>query len=243
MAFIATLLLALLIAPSALAFTLTPMNASFDPEGPGATQSFILENDNADKIPIQISMTKRVTDENGNETNPEADDEFTVYPPQLILGPKERRTIRVTWLGAKKPDHELAYRIVAEQLPVETEKPPSKKGVRINMLLKYVGAVYIIPKEAKPGVKLVQASASTSDPKRISILFENSGTAHLLLKGLHLTLETTKKVILKPEELKDISGQNILAGARRKFTIQWPSSLPKYDSASGPLKASFELKE
>ena len=54
----------------------------------------------------------------GIETNQDANDDFIVYPPQLIVPPGTQQVIRVTWIGEPEPPIELAYRLIAEQLPI-----------------------------------------------------------------------------------------------------------------------------
>jgi hypothetical protein len=78
------------------------------PTGPGARLDYILENDSLDPPAVQISIVKRVQVEDGTETLTPADNEFLVFPAQLILLPKEKRTVRIQWLGPVKPERELA---------------------------------------------------------------------------------------------------------------------------------------
>lgn len=221
------------------AFSLTPMSVEFEPKGKEATRSFLVENNSAEKIAVQVTMARRVIDLEGKETNPEADDDFIVYPPQLILGPNEKRTIRVTWAGDADPKAELAYRIIAEQLPVDAEKRPRAKNAMIKMLLRYLGAVYITPKDAKPALSVSSPERATSTKDKsaqLSFVLENSGTAHKIIKELKLkALVGDKSVVLGANELRQITGQNILAGSKRRFNIAWPKDLP----AEGALKVEI----
>ena len=224
------------------AFSLTPMSQSLEPSGKGSTQSFLLENTGGETLPIQISMTERKMDALGNESNPEADDQFIVYPPQLILKPNEKRTVRVTWAGDPKPDHELAYRIIAEQLPVETEKKDKKKGAMIHMLLRYLGAIYITPRGVTSNV-LIASSLLDSKKNEMVLTFENSGKAHQVLRGLKLKIisadhpENNLTLNTDAAELKDIAGQNILALSQRRFRFPWPEKIPK-----GPVRVELALE-
>ena len=223
------------------AFSLTPMSIELEPSGKEATKSFLLDNTTGEKIAVQISMAKRVLDVEGKETNPEADDEFIVYPPQLILAPNEKRTVRLTWAGQTELKQELAYRIIAEQMPVDTEKKPKSKNASIRMLLRYLGAVYITPKDSKPLLSVLEAKRveNSKSGATLSLTVENRGTAHYVVKALKLTITSgNKTAVLTPEQLKPVLGQNILAGAKRRFTLAWPQSLPK-----GDPKVDFRLED
>ena len=223
--------------PTAQAFKLSPIRMEFEPSGRGANQAFRLENDSSNSVPVQISMLTRQMDLDGNETNAPAEDDFLVYPPQVLLKPKQVQTVRVKWLGNRKPEKELAYRILAEQLPVDLDKE-KQSGARINLLVRYLGSVYIVPKGAKADVLLESAVPQTdaAGNRRLELIFHNRGTAHTILHDLRLKIQAGDKTIeLGPEALPKVSGENLLAGQKRRFTIPWPEGLP-----DGPLHVTFD---
>ncbi len=224
-------LFALLLAPNrARAFTFSPMSVSLESTGRGATHSFEVENDSNTKVAIEVSMAHRQFDVNGEEKVTkiaDAEKLFLVYPTQLVLGPKEKRTIRVSWAGEKEPKSELAFRIIAEQLPVQTEKPQDQNSnAVIKMLLKYMGSIYITPKGAAPAIS---ARTARRTPKGdLEIELENKGNAHQVLVQARLRLG---KLALGSEQVPTLSGLNLLAGSVRKVRLPWPKQLP----VSGPF--------
>ncbi len=228
----------------AAAFSLTPLSVSLDSKGSGATRSLQVHNDSDQTIAVELSMATREMNEDGTEKQnrgPEIEKNFLLFPPQLTLKANERKTVRLSWIGTADPSAELAYRVIAEQLPVQTEKQKAKNGAVINILLKYVGAVYVTPEKAAPQIVLGEAKAVTTEKKesKLSLLFENKGTAHQVLTGLHLKITPPggETITLTPKELQGVDGQNVLAGKTRRFMIPWPSSVPK-----GPIKVEFELQ-
>lgn len=217
------------------------MSVELEPTGKEATKSFLIDNTTGEKIAVQVSMSKREIDIDGKEINAEAEDEFIVYPPQLVLGPNEKRTVRLTWAGAAELKHELSYRIIAEQLPVDTEKKPKSKNATIRMMLRYLGAVYITPKDAKAELSLTEAKRveSKKEGTQLTIAIANQGTAHHVIKNLQLIATVNDKAFtFTGDQLKTIVGQNILAGAKRRFTLPWPSGLPK-----GEPKVAFRIED
>ena len=223
--------------PAAPAFTLVPIKMEFEPAGRGANQAFRLENDSSNTVPVQLSMLTRQMDLDGKETNAPAEEDFLVYPPQVLLKPNQVQTVRVKWLGTPKPETELAYRLLAEQLPVnlEKEKPGESK---INVLVRYLGSVYIVPKGAKAYVALASAAPQTdaAGKRRIELIFHNRGTAHSILSDLRLKIQAGGKTVeLGTEALKNVAGENILAGQKRRFLLPWPEGLPE-----GPLQVTFD---
>jgi fimbrial chaperone protein len=229
------------VAPSpAWALRLVPFIAEFSPSGPAASQTFRLENETEKPIAVQVSMVHRQVDIDGKETLPEADDDFVVFPPQLVLLPRESRSVRVQWIGTPKPDRELPYRIVAEQLPVELE--PGTGGGRVRLLVRYEGAVYVVPPNVapKPEVKSVESVKRPDGSPGMAVSVQNSGSGHALLNNLRLTLTGTdgKAVQLETAQLEGMAGENVLAGATRKFVLPWPKGL-----TPGAVKATISLDQ
>jgi fimbrial chaperone protein len=226
--------------PSTQAFKLTPITMEFGTAGRGANQAFRVENESSNTVAVQISMLSRQMGLDGSETNTPADDDFVVYPPQVLLKPRQVQTVRVKWVGNPKPEKELAYRILAEQLPINLEKE-KQSGAKINLLVRYLGSVYIVPKAVKADVVLESAVAQTdaAGKRRIELIFHNQGTAHTILRDLRLKIQAGDKTIeLEAEALPNMAGENLLAGQRRRFTQPWPAGLPE-----GALRVSFDFKK
>lgn len=231
------------LAASAWAFKLSPMEMSFEPTGRGARGVFQVENDSDEPVTVEVSMAQRVMDLDGNDSTVPEEESFSVYPPLIVLGPKKSQAVRVRWLGNPKPKTELAYRIIAEQLPVSlTVEAP---GARINLVIRYIGSVYIAPKGVKPDVVVesVSAEKGKDGERKLVIALHNRGTAHTLLDNLELDVLAGGKegldktsVHLKPEELKGMAFENILAGHKRRFVLPWPTGL-----GDGPLDLKFKF--
>lgn len=222
-------LLLILIFPFIFGFTLSPMSHSINLDENEKQAQFFVENPSSEPIAIQITLTTRQQKEDGSEENKETD-ELAAFPPQLIVPPKEKRSIRVTYKGTK-PEFEKSYRLIAEQLPVDVKKA-KKKGSGIKMLLKYVAALYVDPGDTKYDV---QVQAIKRDGKSLKVTIENRGTTHAPMLRPELTLEKgDKKIVLKEKALKGLVGENILAKTKRTFTI--PDN-PQVDSSfTGKLR-------
>ena len=68
------------------------------------------------------------------------------------------------------------------------------------------------------------------------------GQAHVILRNLSLSLEgeangnAAAALALGPNQLSGMSGENILAGHKRRFLLPWPQEIP-----FGPIQASFQF--
>jgi fimbrial chaperone protein len=227
-------------APPAAALKLTPFVAAFAPHGPAATQLFRVENESNEPAAVQVSMVHRAVDEDGNEKLADAEDDFAVFPPQLVLMPGDIKTVRVQWLGDAAPKSELAYRIIVEQLPIDIGD--TGPGARIKLLVRYQGSVYIVPAGAKSDVKVAEASLvkRPEGGAGLALAIANQGEAHAVLAQLKIHLKSGvdgAATTLSGDQLKGLDGENVLAGHRRHLTIPWPSALPQ-----GAVTATLEFQ-
>ena len=228
----------LALSSAASAFVLSPSTMDFDPAGRGANRNFQLENPSDQPVAVQVSIVTRQMDVDGNETYSPADSDFTVYPPQTVLQPRQNQTIRVMWLGKTKPLKELNYRIVAEQLPVNLSKE-NKPGAKLNIMLRYLGTIYVVPKGAKSKVVLdsISQEKAKDDKTRLIITLHNQGNAHALLRDLKLQLTADDKTVELPESaLQGMAAENVLSQQKRRFVIPCPEGFE-----GKPVQVKYEF--
>lgn len=211
------------------AFRFSPFRAKFEPSGDGANQLFTVENNTGEPASVQIRIMTRDVDVDGGEKNADAEKDFMIYPAQLVLEPHASRSVRVQWVGAPNLKEEKAYRIIAEQLPVNLDKKKPKTSA-VKFLVSYRGALFVTPPGLAHNVTL-DFSGTTQDAtgKRVlEIVLHNRGTQHALLRNLKLDIKDDKNntVSLSGEnQLKGVTGEGILAGHRRQFVIPRPEGL------------------
>lgn len=233
----ALLALTVLSAVPVAAFRFYPIVQDFEPTGPGATQNFYVENTTENRIAVQIEIVTRRMDPSGAETHESAADEFLVYPSQIILDRGVRQTVRVQWLGGTSPEMELAYRIVAEQLPVNFEDS-EEGGGQIDIMFRYMGALYIVPEGVAPEV-IVESATVVGDGRILRLVLANRGTSHTILRDLEvLVSDGGRQMIIDGEGVAGVEGENVLAETRRVFELALPRRLPE-----GPVRAEIRFTE
>lgn len=232
------LLLALLFSANSHAFKFSPMSASIGVKNKDSSSLFYLENDSDQPIAVQVSVAKREMDLNGNETNSKIGNEIALFPTQLIIPANEKRSVKVSWTGKDKIEKELSYRLIAEQLPIDLEKAKNKKA-SIKVLLRYMAALYVTDEDFSSEVKLYGVRKLDN---KVLFEFENSGKKHQVLANLHLKIsndKNKKEVEMKPEDLKGMTGENILPQSKRVFTFLREGKFSEVDSNS-KVKIGFE---
>lgn len=234
------LVLLFLAASAAAAFTFTPMTASIAPSGSNAVITFKVTNDSASQIAVSIKVTTRVIDAAGNETNVAADKQFLVFPARVVLQPNSSQNIKVQYRGNAALPAEVAYRVMAEQLPVEFAKATTSG---VNILLRYVAALYVAPAKIAPKLAFKSAITAEKDGKRgLTVTVANEGTKHALLSNPVLGVKqagSAEPMQLTGETLAEIDGQNILAASTRTFFVPWDQAVPGA-SYEGSFSAEIE---
>ncbi|WP_084437756.1 fimbrial biogenesis chaperone [Niveispirillum irakense] len=231
------LLALLLISSPASAFRLTPIEMVFDPAGRGATQIFRIENDVQNPIAVEIRIIGRSQDGEGEDVEIPSTDEWIIFPEQIILEPGQNQSVRVQWVGDANPTRELAYRLIAEQLPIDIGQTPQTGG-QVRLLVQYKASLYVKPASASPAVTIASAAPHRlSDGTVLELMVRNDGTAHQILTGPTLTVEGGGgKATIAAEALGGLAGENILPGVTRRFLLPWPKDVPV-----GPVTAQLRL--
>jgi fimbrial chaperone protein len=226
--------LLLLISAPCNALRFSPMYVELSPTGRQATQDFRVINDTASRMAIQVTIAKRFMNLDGQERLVEEEDDFLVYPPQMIIRPGQTQIVRLQWLGQIAPKKELTYRIIAEQLPINLT---AKQTKGVNIVLRYIGSIYVVPKGAKSQVVIDKvAPLKKSKGKYLAITFKNKGNRHTRLDKLQLKLIDTNRhtVTLAGKQLPGIDGQLVFAKQKRRFLLAWPKKLKGHR-----IRASF----
>ena len=229
------IILTFLISSNSYAFKFSPMSTSLGVKEKTNSTLFYLENDSEHPIAVTATLLKRAMDKEGVEINEKAGDELTLYPSQLIIPANEKRSVKVTWVGKTIPQIELAYRLVAEQLPIDIEKN-KKQNASIKVLLRYVAAFYILPEDFPSDVTLKKLDV---DDKNVAFTMANAGKKHQVLSNLEMKVTGKKTIELKSEDLKSMSGENVLAGSERVFRFPKTGKLKDIQSTD-KVKINFE---
>ncbi len=212
-------LAALLCGPAA-ALTFTPIEMDFSPSGRGATQTFRLNNNDAEPAAVEITVRSRAMARNGEDMLEDAEDQFNIFPAQVVLQPGQTQSVRVQYVGSAGIEHEKAFRLIAEQLPIDVGQT-QQNGGRMRLLVKYVASLYVQPRNAKPVVAVSEARWAQDNGQRwLEIELRNEGSSRKILKNAQLQLGT---LTLSGAALKGLEGENLLARTTRVFRIPAPT--------------------
>lgn len=214
--------------PFIFSFTFSPMSQTIDlGEKQKATQ-YLIENNSDQKMAVELSVKERKMDEKGEETLSDTK-EMAIFPPQIIIPPGDKRTIRVSWTGSEIPKTEKNFRVIAEQLDLKVDaKSKNKSGVK--MLMKYMATLYLTPDEAEASLAI---SSFQSNGKELTFTIQNSGNLHKILAEPKLTFtHDDKKIQFATSELTGVAGENVLGNSRRTFVVKTNKAIPDKSKAT-----------
>lgn len=226
------------------AYTVEPTVLRLGVNG-GDSSAFVrLSNRAAKPAAVEIVINEFERDLEGKGiVGREADDDFIVYPAQLILMPGDETSVQIRWIGEAVSNVERAFALTTREVSIshkEQDASETGEGVRINVnvLTNYDVRIYVTPRGAKPKVSVDAADVRTQpDGNLLEVTLANRGTAHQQLRDLSLVLVPLERSdsSLRPVTLaaRDVPGMSaaLLAGGRRRLLIPWPAELP-----AGPVR-------
>lgn len=137
-------------------FTVSPMNVILDCGTNATGASFELKNGGDEPLVVDVKVGRRVVDLQGKEKvdfDQELKKSFTVFPPRVSLGPKDRKMVRLAARAVCGQPKELPYRVIFEQLPIKgTPSSSTRSEAKVNLMMKYLAALYVTPPGAKPSI-------------------------------------------------------------------------------------------
>lgn len=248
-------LTALCLTSPASAYTMEPSLVQMSASG-ASSVFFRLENKEAKVSAVEITIHEHHKNLQGESiAGKDAEDDFIIYPAQLIMLPGDEVGVQILWIGDPALTAERAFTVVAREVPIPIEKSVDESeksegvNIQVTVLRNYKARLYVTPKDAKPRVvveSLVEhlptrdvASAYTLEPSTLEIVLANLGAAHKSTTTMTLVLipldETgtpldARAVTLAATKIPGLRA-HLLAGERRKLVIPRPTDVP-----AGPIK-------
>ncbi len=217
---------------SANALQMNPLSLVLKPSGGGAKQSVTVSNEGNQPIAVQFSVMTR-QQVNNKEVRKPADNDFMIYPPQMIIPARSTQKVRVEWLGAGQLPREQAYRLIAEQVFVSLD---NKNQTGVKMLMTLVGALYVQPNGMKSKLNVTSVKRQGN---QLAITVANSGNRHRLMKYATLILRNGGQTLsLKGKQISGLGGNNVLGGATKRFMIPLPKGF-----RDGPWQAQLKIPQ
>jgi len=237
------------------AYTVTPSLLTLRPAGSGSSAFLQLANKQMQPMAVELTLNEHRKDLDGKAVaGPAADNDFLIYPAQLVLMPGDEIAVQVRWISEPILPVERVYTLVTRQVPIPSqtaEEPDSSEGgVRLHfrVMLNYEVRIYVTPPGAKPKVTVesvtehpppISNGTNPAGPAQLEVVLVNQGTAHQSLRNHSLSfvpLDPAGVPLKEPTvtvAARDLPGltPHLLAGDRRRLLIPRPAGLP-----AGPVR-------
>ncbi len=181
-------------------FNISPLSQGI--ESTQKSASYTLENMTTKKAAYEIEVFSRSVERNGKEVRATTK-ELRVFPSKIILEPKQKKRIKVIYLGKKNITQEKAYRVVFKQSDRNVSE--SDQGA-LNAKFNFHTAFYVTPKGAEADV--ITVLSSSTNGKQLSL--SNQGNKHIILQDWQLKLQRDNQETIYGHPLPDI---NLLANS------------------------------
>jgi P pilus assembly chaperone PapD len=238
-------------------FSVTPQIITLEPTG-RKSQAWVSVSHSGDSdlpMAIELRIIKRDMDISGHISyaSDETDENFVIYPAQMILYPGEMQMVYIQWAGNTHPEKELVFSFIAENVPVELKSKKNEEEIKntvrleVRTLVRYEGLIFVRPPKVAPDVVVESANVEMDEAGKphLNLVLYNRGSARQKLAGMSLTVvpvqgdhaEIDKTITYKPPLSKDQTTHSLYAGYKRRCVLPWPESVQV-----GPVKVTVTFE-
>lgn len=204
------------------AYSVSPMSADFKPDKGETSQVYTITNTEDQPLSIEVHIETRRHETDGKEINEKSEQIkslFSIFPKAALIPPKQKKGIRVIYLGPKNIESETAYRVIISQRP----SPEALKTGGVKMLQEFKTAAYVAPKNAKSKIQLLKTEALG---RALKLTFKNDGNTHQIVKKMTLKVsDELGNVATFDQGQKEQFLVNFLSGEERFLIVERPEIL------------------
>lgn len=192
-------------AKDAFAFRVTPMVHDLSPAGNGSTVTLRIENTTGDRLPVELYAQARTIKKDGSADLSPADNDFLIFPPQVVVEPNTIQSVRVQYIGNPDIETSKGYVVNVAQLPVGFDAE-DQSGVQFTF--NFGVSLNVVPPGAEPDVSV---SGSRVINGEVEVEVVNTGAAYTRLNnGRWIYRYGGSEHVLEDEALREAIGQPLI---------------------------------
>ncbi len=221
------------------AFEVRPLIHNLEPLGRQSSSTFTVGNPSDQPLPIEVSISQRAFDADGNESLVAADGDFLVFPPSVVIPSGGSQSLRIQWLGNPEISESQSYYAQVTQLPIDlTEDADSQ----LQFILAFNVAVHVSPTNSEAVLEVIDADLRSDDDGTtfLDATLENSGARYSYASNLTITVASPRQAqVFKPADILALDMETLLPPDSVRHL-----RLPLGDGDwSGPLTVDLQLLE
>jgi fimbrial chaperone protein len=220
------------------AMSVSPMHIEMTSVGKSGRSQFAVTNSGTTPMPVETAIKRLEIDETGVSHETVANDDFLVFPAQVMIAPGASQVFRVQWVGEPNLAKSQSYIVAVNQIPLKQTR--SQSTVQVVMAFGIV--IDVAPPVGRTNLKLVRTGTTLDKhgKRHATVTIENSSNVHGLLEAasLRFTSGAWSRTYLPGELAQGIGIGIIQPGRRRTFTM--PDILP---DGAGALQAKLDYPQ
>ncbi|MEW4449087.1 fimbria/pilus periplasmic chaperone [Qipengyuania sp. JC766] len=184
--------------------------------GKGQTAGTIaVNNTGTEPMPFEVTVERRIIDENGQQRFEPVEDDFIVFPPQGLVAPGGTQAVRFQYLGEIDLTETQGYVLRVSEVPV---RDPNFSG--IQFAYSFGAAIYIKPNDA---TDRIQVESFEREENTVRAVLKNAGNDYSLLtaKQLRVTVGGETLRFSRDELTALIPNPLVSPGATRYLEINF----------------------
>lgn len=202
------------------ALDVQPLRVTLEPAKGQISASISVNNSESEPLPFEITVERRIIDENGQQSFEPVEDDFLVFPPQGLIPAGGTQAVRFQYLGEIDLAETQGYVLRVSEVPV---RDPNFSG--IQFAYSFGAAVYIKPDGA---TDVIEVASVERDGNTVRAVLNNTGNDYSLLtaKQFRITIGGETLRFTRDELSALIPNPLIAPGAMRNLEITF-ASLPE----------------
>ena len=227
---LALFLTALISALPAQAQRVQPMSYELAPSGSKAATSLRIENTSKVDMTLELIASRISVDGNGIETRASAEDDFLIFPPQLILKSGKTQAIRVKYIGEPILSESSAYRISLKQIPIDLTGSGQS---RVGMVVNFHTLAHVTPPDAEVDLQVNKITKQGADVWAISIVNRGKKMGRLSRTQWKIN-DGSQSRTFTHKEVADMTERNLVMPGRT-LNLNIPA-IEGFDAATTSIK-------
>lgn len=222
------------------ALRVSPMILEVTPTGRTSIARVELAHTGDSEFPVEVQMFRGEISETGELKLTPADEDFLVFPAQVVVPARSQQVFRVQYIGEPELVTSENYYMQIRQIPVDLATGQSQVQVVVN----YNILVNVIPQDTRPEAVIESIRPVVRENVNgIEVRVKNSGTRYFTAGTLPWRITGTAEdgtavdIRLPPTEISKLIGVGVITpGRARIFFI--PTEKPLVE---GSIQADVDL--
>lgn len=132
----------------------SPMIVEMEPTGRRSVARIELTSESPRDIAYEVQMMRGDISPEGELSLEPADEEFVVFPPQVVVEARSQQVFRVQYVGEEALSQSQVYYLAIRQVPVEFDPGVNQVQVVVNFNV----LINVVPEDAAPVAAVREAS-------------------------------------------------------------------------------------